>query len=166
MQDAFFPERETSKFFPGRETSKFFTMLSLPRARSLSGEPDEALRLMAVLVRNTARNLRRRPHRSRQHSSWDQIDLEAQVPHTDVLLIEAEEHVALLGCIPDNSRACSGAWLRCACWKSARRRRPRAHSLYVQITSPRCSTAPSGACSPAWKERHNPNSPKRSVTRS
>ena len=41
----------------------FTTLLGLPQVRELSLDDEGAARLMAVLVRNAARNMRRRRHR-------------------------------------------------------------------------------------------------------
>jgi RNA polymerase sigma-70 factor (ECF subfamily) len=78
----------------------FHTFLGMSQARALAGAPEEAVQLMAVLVRNGARNMRRRHHRSHPH-----VDLEAieeatpDEPSTEQLLARSEEHVALLGCV-------------------------------------------------------------------
>ena len=47
----------------------FTTLLGLPQARELSLDDEGAARLMAVLVRNAARNMRRRRYRSSSHES-------------------------------------------------------------------------------------------------
>ena len=78
----------------------FSTLLGLPQARELSLDDEGASRLMAVLVRNAARNMRRRHHRARAHEPLDgAIDVPADDPSVDALLVAAEEHVALLGCV-------------------------------------------------------------------
>lgn len=78
----------------------FLTLLSLPQARELSMDEEGAARLMAVLVRNAARNMRRRRHRSLRHDSLDSaLAIPADTPGVEALLVAAEEHVALLGCV-------------------------------------------------------------------
>jgi len=78
----------------------FLTLLSLPQARELSQDDDGAARLMAVLVRNAARNIRRRHHRARPHESLDALAAVAQdVPSVDELMATAEEHIAMVGCV-------------------------------------------------------------------
>jgi RNA polymerase sigma-70 factor (ECF subfamily) len=78
----------------------FLTLLSLRQARELSCDDDGAFRLMAVIVRNAARNMRRRRHRSSQHDSLDAAaTLPDSGPSVETLLAAAEAHVALLGCV-------------------------------------------------------------------
>jgi RNA polymerase sigma-70 factor (ECF subfamily) len=78
----------------------FATLLGLPQARELSLDDEGAERLMAVLVRNAARNMRRRRHRSAAHEPLEgSPELPADAPSVDDLLAAAEEHVALLGCV-------------------------------------------------------------------
>lgn len=78
----------------------FVTLLALPQARELSNDDDGAARLMAVLVRNAARNMRRRHHRSRLHEPIEPAnDVPSDTPGVDALADAAEEHVALLGCV-------------------------------------------------------------------
>ncbi len=78
----------------------FLTLLSLPQARELSQDDESAARLMAVLVRNAARNIRRRHHRSRKHESLDALaNAAADAPSIETILAAAEEHVSLLGCV-------------------------------------------------------------------
>lgn len=78
----------------------FSTLLAMPQARELSLDEEGAGRLMAVLVRNAARNMRRRRHRSLPHDSIDSsLAIAADAPSVEALLVAAEEHVALLGCV-------------------------------------------------------------------
>jgi RNA polymerase sigma-70 factor (ECF subfamily) len=80
----------------------FTTLLGLPQARELSLDDDGAARLMAVLVRNAARNMRRRRHRSRLHELLEGEggpETPTDDPSVDDLLVAAEDHVALLGCV-------------------------------------------------------------------
>lgn len=75
----------------------FTTLLRLPQARELSLDDEGAARLMAVLVRNAARNMRRRRHPAEALEGAG--DVPADAPSVDCLLAAAEEHVALLGCV-------------------------------------------------------------------
>jgi RNA polymerase sigma-70 factor (ECF subfamily) len=78
----------------------FTTLLTLPQARELSLDDEGAERLMAVLVRNAARNMRRRRHRSLPHEPLEGAsEIPGDAPTVDALLATAEEHVALLGCV-------------------------------------------------------------------
>ena len=78
----------------------FTTLLRLPQARELSLDDDGAARLMAVLVRNAARNMRRRQHRTQAYGTLEgALEVPADLPGVDALLIAAEEHIALLGCV-------------------------------------------------------------------
>lgn len=78
----------------------FVTLLSLPQSRELSLDEEGAARLMAVLVRNAARNMRRRRHRALRHGALDDAgELATDDPGVDTLIAAAEEHVALLGCV-------------------------------------------------------------------
>lgn len=77
----------------------FSTLLSLPQARELSLDDEGAERLMSVIVRNAARNMRRRHHRRRSHESFQEDNLAIDLPDVDTLINAAEQHVALLGCV-------------------------------------------------------------------
>lgn len=78
----------------------FHTFLRMPQARSLLEEPDEARALLRVLVRNVARNLRRRHHRSKVHEELGSVaGVESDAPSVEVLLEQAERHVQLAGCM-------------------------------------------------------------------
>lgn len=79
----------------------FLTFLQLPHARGLANELDDSRKLLAVLVRNHARNRRRRHDRARPHES--EADLVESLAHdaesVEALIAEAERHVMALGCI-------------------------------------------------------------------
>ena len=78
----------------------FTTLLRLPQARELSLDAEGAERLMGVLVRNAARNMRRRRQRAQAHELLEgAMEVPADAPSVDALLAAAEEHVALLGCV-------------------------------------------------------------------
>lgn len=75
------------------------TFLKIPHARDLALEAEESARLLAVVVRNTARNMRRRHHRARPHDDVDEVALVDDGPSVEELLTRAEEHVRLRGCV-------------------------------------------------------------------
>lgn len=77
--------------------SGFVTFLSLPRARQLVDDEDLGRALLTAVVRNAARNARRRHHRARTHEPID--DGAAELPAVDELVIAAEQHFLLAGCI-------------------------------------------------------------------
>ncbi|QQR90180.1 MAG: sigma-70 family RNA polymerase sigma factor [Myxococcales bacterium] len=78
----------------------FETFLRLPQARALVGSGDESRALMAVIVRNAARNMRRRHHHARPHVSLeDERELTHPLAGVDELMAQAEQHVQLQGCV-------------------------------------------------------------------
>ncbi len=78
----------------------FHTFLGLPQARALVSDEEGSQALLSVLVRNAARNMRRRAFRARPHDALDDhLDLADDLPPADELVARAEEHVALLGCV-------------------------------------------------------------------
>jgi RNA polymerase sigma-70 factor (ECF subfamily) len=80
----------------------FHTFLGLPQARELAdGDPDagDAQRLLTALVRNAARNMRRRHFRARPHEALDEDRAATAARRVDDLLAEAEDHIQLTGCL-------------------------------------------------------------------
>ena len=77
----------------------FITFLALPQARGLSEHPDDAFAFLGVIVRNAARNLRKRHHLARAHVTADDLSLADEGPAADELIAQAEAHVAALGCV-------------------------------------------------------------------
>ncbi len=77
----------------------FHSFLLLPQARELVDEADDAAKLLTVLVRNAARNARRRRFRARPHGEDGLADLRDGGPAVDDLLAQADEHVRLRGCV-------------------------------------------------------------------
>ena len=65
-------------------------------ARALRDRPDEAARVLVAIVRNTARNARRRHHRAKPHVD---VELASSVPAPDAVLDEAETRAQLAGCM-------------------------------------------------------------------
>lgn len=78
----------------------FYGFLRLPQARNLVGVPEDSRALIGVIVRNSARNLRRRHHRARPHAPLDEVHSAADTgPSVDDLISQAEQHVQLQGCV-------------------------------------------------------------------
>jgi RNA polymerase sigma-70 factor, ECF subfamily len=76
----------------------FITFLGLPQARSLVDVPDDSEALMRTIVRNAARNARRRHHRAKPHVAITDNVIDV-LPGVDHMLMEAESHVQLTGCV-------------------------------------------------------------------
>jgi len=77
----------------------FHTLLARPDAGSLRGRPDEAARLLAAIVRNAARNHRRRHFRARPHVDVDREPVTAGEPPPDDAFDRARELAQLGGCL-------------------------------------------------------------------
>lgn len=73
--------------------------LLLPQARAAALEVEDSARLLTVVVRNAARNMRRRHHRARPHGPVEDVVAAMDEPPLDELIARAEEHVRLRGCI-------------------------------------------------------------------
>ncbi|HZS59970.1 MAG TPA: sigma-70 family RNA polymerase sigma factor [Gemmatimonadaceae bacterium] len=79
----------------------FHTFLLLPQARQLVESSDDSIKLLSVLVRNHARNRRRRHEIARPHDSGDETLalLAAEAVPVDELVARAEEFALLIGCL-------------------------------------------------------------------
>lgn len=79
----------------------FATFLVLPHSRALARELEDSRKLLTVLVRNEARNRRRRHDRARPHLSDPELvnELSNEELGADELVALAEAHVQALGCI-------------------------------------------------------------------
>lgn len=77
----------------------FATFLRLPQARSLVGAPEDSRAVLGAVVRNAARNARRRYHRALPHESIDDAQLPDDALSVEELIARAEEHVRLEGCV-------------------------------------------------------------------
>jgi RNA polymerase sigma-70 factor, ECF subfamily len=78
----------------------FVTVLRMPGARALGDVPGEGRALMGALVRNAARNMRRRHYRARPHAELDaEGGLVDALPSVDDLIGEAEAHLRMRGCV-------------------------------------------------------------------
>jgi RNA polymerase sigma-70 factor, ECF subfamily len=63
----------------------FHTLLERPEAHTLRDRPDEAARLLSTIVRNAARNARRRHHRAKPH---EDVEIAVEAPAPDPLETE------------------------------------------------------------------------------
>jgi RNA polymerase sigma-70 factor (ECF subfamily) len=70
----------------------------LGRGESLRDRPDEAAHLLTTIVRNAARNLRRRHHRAAPHRELDDTDL-VDNHRADDALAHADSATQLTGCM-------------------------------------------------------------------
>jgi RNA polymerase sigma-70 factor (ECF subfamily) len=77
----------------------FHTLLGRSDITALQARPGDAARLLAAIVRNAARNLRRRHHRARPHVELDAEPLPAAEPRPDDALEHAATAVQLVGCL-------------------------------------------------------------------
>jgi len=77
------------------------TFLLLPQARQLVESNDDSIKLLSVLVRNHARNRRRRHAIARPHDSGDQTValLAAEAPPVDELIAQAQDFALMIGCL-------------------------------------------------------------------
>jgi RNA polymerase sigma-70 factor (ECF subfamily) len=77
----------------------FRMLLDRPDIRELRARPDDAARLLTVIVRNGARNLRRRHHHARPHVDLDDAALATEEPRPDDALDRAATVGQLVGCM-------------------------------------------------------------------
>ena len=78
----------------------FVTFLALPAAQTLVGDEQQSRRLLAAVVRNAARNMRRRAFRRLPHEEIaDRVEIADDVPGVDELLARAEDELRLMGCV-------------------------------------------------------------------
>jgi RNA polymerase sigma-70 factor (ECF subfamily) len=79
----------------------FHTFLLLPQARQLVESDEDSIKLLSVLVRNHARNRRRRHAIARPHDSADETLalLVAEAPPVDELIAQAEDFALMVGCL-------------------------------------------------------------------
>jgi RNA polymerase sigma-70 factor (ECF subfamily) len=74
------------------------SFLGLPQARAVAERDDDARKLLSALVRNIARNRRRRHDRSREHVPLTELAPDGS-PGADVLLERAQDLMLVLGCM-------------------------------------------------------------------
>jgi RNA polymerase sigma-70 factor (ECF subfamily) len=77
----------------------FQTFLDLPAARTLVGDEQQSRRLLSAIVRNAARNMRRRAFRRLPHEELADAEIADDVPGVDELLSRADEELRLMGCV-------------------------------------------------------------------
>ena len=79
----------------------FHTFLVLPQARQLVESDEDSIKLLSVLVRNHARNRRRRHELARPHDSGDEslALVIAEAPPADELIAQAEDFALMVGCV-------------------------------------------------------------------
>ena len=76
----------------------FQTLLGRPEKDSLRERPEDAARLLGTLVRNAARNHRRRHFRARPHVDAETAALADDAPPADARLADADTATQLSGC--------------------------------------------------------------------
>ena len=79
----------------------FHTFLLLPQARQLVESSDDSLKLLSVLVRNHARNRRRKHAVARPHESGDETlaTLAADTEPVDEAIAHAQDFALMIGCL-------------------------------------------------------------------
>jgi RNA polymerase sigma-70 factor (ECF subfamily) len=78
----------------------FYTFLNLPEATTLVGDEVDSRRLLSAVVRNVARNMRRRAYRRLPHEELNgRAEIADDVPGVDELLARAEDELRLMGCV-------------------------------------------------------------------
>jgi RNA polymerase sigma-70 factor, ECF subfamily len=77
----------------------FHTLISRPDSQALRDKPDDAARVLSVIVRNAARNVRRRHHNAQPHVPVDDQPLSAGDPAPDEAFEQAETQAQLVGCM-------------------------------------------------------------------
>jgi RNA polymerase sigma-70 factor, ECF subfamily len=78
----------------------FQTFLELPEGQTLIGQEQDSRRLLAAVVRNVARNMRRRAFRRLPHDDLaERAERADTMPAVDDLLARAEDQLRLMGCV-------------------------------------------------------------------
>jgi RNA polymerase sigma-70 factor, ECF subfamily len=77
----------------------FHTLISRPDSQALRDKPHDAARVLSTIVRNAARNLRRRHHHAKPHVDVDDQLLPAREPTPDEAIVQAETQAQLVGCM-------------------------------------------------------------------
>jgi RNA polymerase sigma-70 factor (ECF subfamily) len=78
----------------------FHTFLNLPESRTVVGDELDSRRLLSTIVRNVARNMRRRAFRRLPHDELSSSpEIADDVPGVDELLARAEDELTLMGCV-------------------------------------------------------------------
>jgi RNA polymerase sigma-70 factor (ECF subfamily) len=77
----------------------FHTLIARPDSQALRDKPDDAARVLSAIVRNAARNLRRRHHHAKPHVDVADQALATPVPAPDEAIERAETQAQLVGCM-------------------------------------------------------------------
>ena len=77
----------------------FHTLLLRPDSQALRDKPDDAARVLSAIVRNAARNLRRRHHQAKPHVDVADQPLAAREPEPDRAIEQVETQAQLAGCM-------------------------------------------------------------------
>jgi RNA polymerase sigma-70 factor (ECF subfamily) len=77
----------------------FHTLIARPDSQALRDKPDDAARVLSAIVRNAARNLRRRHHHARPHVDVADQALTARDLAPDQAIEQAETQAQLVGCM-------------------------------------------------------------------
>lgn len=79
----------------------FLSFLKLPQARLLVDLPSDSARMLTVLMRNIARNRRRRHDYVKPHIVEESLlrNLPSNAPSSDEVVISAEQYALTLGCL-------------------------------------------------------------------
>lgn len=77
----------------------FHTLLGRSDIAVLREKPEDAARVLATIVRNAARNLRRRHYNAKPHVDVDDVELGARTPTPDEALEHAIVASQLAGCM-------------------------------------------------------------------
>lgn len=75
------------------------TFLQVAQRKEVPEDPSEWPAYLAGIVRNVARNKRRRHHVARPHDDLDALPLPSEVFSAETLVAQAEEHVRLRACV-------------------------------------------------------------------
>jgi RNA polymerase sigma-70 factor (ECF subfamily) len=77
----------------------FYTLLQRPDQAQLRERTDDAARVLSAIVRNAARNLRRRHHNAKPHDDVDDAGLASERPGPEQQLEQAVTAAQLEGCM-------------------------------------------------------------------
>lgn len=77
----------------------FHTLISRPDSQTLRDTPEDAARVLSAIVRNAARNLRRRHVHAKTHVDIADQPLVARDAAPDHAIEQAETHAQLVGCM-------------------------------------------------------------------
>src|SRR4029077_12737187 len=77
------------------------TLLELAQREPLSFDRDDGRAMLVTIVRNVARNRRRRHFVARPHQDIDGVELPDTMAGADEAIARAEEHVRLRACVEE-----------------------------------------------------------------